>query len=126
VTDRMDLEELLQIVEAVDAHLDAEISPPYREQPLARTWARVTKVCSEAGEVMDALSAWTGENPRKGVHGTEGELHDEMGDTAMAAIFGIQHLTKDTERTLAVLARAARKAQRRVDDYQAEEVSHGS
>lgn len=102
------------IVREVDAHLDANTSQPYRDQPLAGHWARVTKVCEEAGEVWRALSKLTGENPRKGVCGTEDELLGELADTAMAAICGIQHLTKDTERTQAVLAEAVNKAAERV------------
>lgn len=102
------------IVREVDAHLDANTSEPYLEQPLAGHWARVTKVCEEAGEVWRALSNLTGENPRKGVCGTEDELLEELADTAMAAICGIQHMTKDTERTQAVLAAAVNKSAERV------------
>ena len=92
------------IVREVDAHLDATTAQPYKDQPLAGDWARVTKVCEEAGEVWQALSKLTGENSRKGVCGTEDELLGELADTAMAAMCAIQHLTKDTERTQAVLA----------------------
>ena len=102
------------IVREVDAHLDANTAQPYRDQPLAGHWARVTKVCEEAGEVWRALSKLTGENPRKGVCGTEDELLEELADTAMAAICGIQHMTKDSDRTQAVLAAAVNKAAERV------------
>ena len=106
--------EAIMHVRDVDAHLDANTAQPYRDQPLAGHWARVTKVCEEAGEVWAALSKLTGENPRKGVCGTEDELLGELGDTAMAAMCAVQHLTKDTERTQAVLAAAINKAADRV------------
>jgi NTP pyrophosphatase (non-canonical NTP hydrolase) len=98
----------------VDAHIDAATGQPYREQPLALTWARVTKVCEESGEVWRALSKMTGENPRKGICGTEDELLGELGDTASAAICAIQHLTKDTAETWAIVSAALIKARRRV------------
>ena len=101
------------IVRDVDAHLDASTAQSYRDQPLAADWARVTKVCEEAGEVWAALSKLTGENARKGVCGTEDELLGELADTAMAAMCAIQHLTKDVERTQAVLAAAMGKAESR-------------
>jgi NTP pyrophosphatase (non-canonical NTP hydrolase) len=101
-------------IAAVDAHLDANTSQPYHDQPLAADWARVTKVCEEAGEVWRALSKLTGENPRKGVCGTEAELLDELGDTAMAAMCAIQHITKDAGRTDAIMAAALTKAISRI------------
>lgn len=104
----------LQAVQVIDANLDAHTSPAYLDQPLARTWARVAKVAEESGEVIDALIACTGENFRKGVSGTQDELLDELGDTASAAICAIQHFTKDTGLTWAVVSAALLKARRRV------------
>ena len=109
------LAEALAIIEKVDAHLDSAGAPEYLAQPLARDWARVTKVCEEAGEVWKALSKLTGENPRKGVCGTEDELLGELADTACAAIFAIQHVTKDPARTWAAVSAALAKADERVD-----------
>ena len=63
MAEHLTLAELLEAVEIVDAHIDAATGQPYREQPLALTWARVTKVCEESGEVWRALSNLTGENP---------------------------------------------------------------
>lgn len=113
---RLTLGELLEAVEIVDAHIDAATAPAYREQPLALTWARVTKVCEESGEVWRALSKMTGENPRKGICGTEDELLAELGDTASAAICAIQHRTKDTVATWAVVSAALIKARERVHE----------
>lgn len=116
MSDHLTLAELLEAVEMVDAHIDAATAEEYRAQPLAADWARVTKVCEEAGEVWAALSKLTGENPRKGVCGTRGELLGELGDTAMAAICAIQHLTKNTDETWAVFSAALLKARGRVSD----------
>jgi NTP pyrophosphatase (non-canonical NTP hydrolase) len=117
-------ERLLAIVREVDAHLDANTAEAYRKQPLAGHWARITKVCEEAGEVWKALSRLTGENPRKGRCGTEEELLEELGDTASAAWCAIQHITKDEARTAWVIVAALEKAHRRVGEF-AGEASHG-
>jgi NTP pyrophosphatase (non-canonical NTP hydrolase) len=106
---------MLKAVEVVDTWLDSDVSPDYRAQPLAHDWARITKVCEEAGEVWRALSKETGENPRKGVCGTEDELLGELGDTVCAGLFAIQHRTKDTTRTLAIVATALAKARERAE-----------
>jgi len=117
--ERLTLAELLQAVETVDAHIDSATAPQYRDNPLALDWARITKVCEEAGEVWRALSKLTGENPRKGVCGTEDELLGELGDTASAAICAIQHRTKDTAATWAVVSAALIKARQRVTEQPA-------
>jgi hypothetical protein len=108
------LEDALAIIELVDAYLDSSASGDYREQPLAQDWARITKVCEEAGEVWKEWSRYTGENPRKGLCGSEAELLGELADTAAAAMLAIQHVTKDRARTWAVVAAALLKAQSRV------------
>lgn len=106
---------LLMIIREVDAYLDARTAAGYRDQPLALHWSRITKVCSEAGEVMDALSAATGENPRKGVHGDWDQVAGELGDVLCAAAFGIQHITKDEARTRKVILAAFEKAYSRIE-----------
>jgi NTP pyrophosphatase (non-canonical NTP hydrolase) len=118
MSDHLTLAELMEAVEIVDAHIDSATAPEYRAQPLALDWARVTKVCEEAGEVWRALSKLTGENPRKGVCGTRDELLGELADTASAALCAIQHLTKDTDQTWTVLSAALQKARRRVSEHQ--------
>jgi hypothetical protein len=109
----MTLDELLEAVALVDGWLDSDMSPEYEAQPLAHDWARITKVCEEAGEVWKALSQSTGENPRKGVCATEVDLLGELADTACGAIFAIQHRTKDATRTWMIIAAAASKARGR-------------
>lgn len=68
-------------------------SPGYEGiDPETALWRRCTKVGSEAGEVIDALAAFVGENPRKGVHGTMTEVVEELLDTATAALGALVHL----------------------------------
>lgn len=111
MTDRP--EHLLEVIRVVDDWLDSDVGLNYQNQPLAHHWARITKVSEEAGEVWKALSNWTGENPRRGVCGTWDELVEELADTACAAIFAIQHLTKDAGTTWSILGAAADKAHQR-------------
>ena len=117
MTEHLALEDLLEVIRAVDAHLDSATAPDYLEQPLAAHWARVTKVCEEAGEVWRALSRLTGENPRRGACGTLDELYEELGDTVSAAMCAIQHLTKDTDATWAVISAALIKARNRAGEH---------
>jgi NTP pyrophosphatase (non-canonical NTP hydrolase) len=117
---------LLVIISVVDAHLDAETGLEYRDQPLAGHWSRITKVCAEAGEVMDALSLATGENPRKGTAaGGWDRVLEELGDVMAAAAFGIQHVTKDPTVTEAYIIAAFRKAPRRVAEHQQKVLAGG-
>jgi hypothetical protein len=60
--------------------------------PEAVLWSRVTKVCEESGEVWRALSAWIGENSRKGVHGSADDVIAELLDTASAALAAVVHI----------------------------------
>jgi len=110
------LEEILEIIEAVDAHLDGAVAEAYRNQPLAQDWARIAKVTEEAGEAISELIAITGQNPRKGVHSTREALLKELGDVVCTGLFAIQHFTKDTDATWAVVSGALAKAMSRVPD----------
>ena len=105
---------LMEGIEIVDAHLDAEVAEQYKAQPLARDWARVAK----AGEAIDAFIRWTGENPRKGVCGTRDELLGELADVATAGLYAIQHFTKDSNETMEVLLRAVRRHVERVVEHE--------
>lgn len=104
----------LRVVAVVDKHLDEGASDSYQAQPLAKDWARVAKTVEEAGEAVEALIAWTGQNPRKGVCGTEDELLAELADVTFTAILAIQHFTKDHARTAEVLAASLDKLISRV------------
>ena len=90
-------------IELLDRWLDQNVAEPYREQPLAQDWSRVAKVIEELGESIAALIGYTGQNPRKGVTDTEEHMLDEIADTLIACVLAIQHFTKDTARTTAIV-----------------------
>jgi len=98
------------IVKVFDQYLDEEVSYLYKQSILAQDWARVAKIGEEAGEAIAQLILWTGQNPRKGQDPEAfTRLLDELADTAMTAIYAIQHFTKDTEYTEQVLKDAMAK-----------------
>jgi len=98
-----------EMVEIFDTHLDDKVSQPYKEQPLAQHWARVAKVDEEAGEAIAELILATGQNPRKAMDDAAWDrLLGELADTALTAIYAIQHFTKDAERTAGIVLGKAR------------------
>ena len=99
----------------MDEHLDRDAAAVYIEQPLAQDWARVAKVVEEAGEAIDALIGFTGQNPRKGTYGTKEQLLGELADVALTGIYAIQHFTKDIDETLRLIAAKAQYHRGRVD-----------
>ena len=58
----------------------------------AQLWGRTMKGGEEHGEVVDAMIAYTGQNPRKGQSGTLAEVEKELLDEAVSALGAIQHL----------------------------------
>jgi hypothetical protein len=114
LTREYDVPEILAAIRVVDAHLDANTAQAYRDQPLAGHMSRIGKAQSEAREAMEALAGVTGENPRKGICDTWEHVMEELGDTACAALLGIQHITKDTDITWAVFIAALAKGLARV------------
>jgi hypothetical protein len=78
-------------IAAISGWIDG--SYPDGLDPEALIWRRVTKVCEESGEVIDALGGWLGENPRKGVTHTRDDLIGELLDVAVAALGAVEHLT---------------------------------
>jgi hypothetical protein len=95
-------------VHMLDEHLDRDVADTYQDQPLAQDWARVAKVVEEAGEAIAELIGVTGQNPRKGVTSTRGDLLGELADVALTGIYAIQHFTKDSDATLDLLLTKAR------------------
>jgi hypothetical protein len=87
----------------MDAWLDENVSDEYKAQPLAQDWARVCKLFEEGGESIDELIGFTGQNPRKGLYGTRESMLNELADTALTAIYAIQHFTKDVSETLRIV-----------------------
>lgn len=94
-----------QIIEFVDAWLDENVDPVYKEQPLAQDWARVSKGIEELGETVEAMIGFTGQNPRKPrLQGmTREDMVAELADVALTAILAIQHFKKDTSETRRIL-----------------------
>lgn len=92
------------LIAHIDEWLDENVSDRYRREPLAQHWARVAKTAEEAGEAIDALIAWTGQNPRKPQRDEAfDELMDELSDTALTGIYAIQHFTKDVDETMKIV-----------------------
>lgn len=114
-TDPAGLADVLHVIEAVDAYLD-DAGPQWaKDCPEANMQRRIGKAQLEAAEAMEELSLLTGENPRKGRHPEARErMLGELGDTACAALLGIQSVTKDTGATWTVFLEALEKAWSRV------------
>lgn len=85
-----------QVIEQVDLWLDGAVSEHYKRQPLAQDWARISKVGEELGEAISAFIGLSGQNPRKGIYASYDDLANELADTALTAIFALQHFTKNT------------------------------
>lgn len=110
-----------QVVKKVDAHIDEMTAQRYKDQSLAQDWARVAKLAEEAGEAIQELILWTGQNPRKGEHPTARvKLLAELADTAMTGIYAIQHFTKDLAETQAVMIAAQKRHFARVIEKEGE------
>jgi hypothetical protein len=95
-------------IEFVDRWLDDNVSPIYKEQPLAQDWARISKGIEELGESVDAFIGETGQNPRKGLYASREDTLKELADTALTAIYAIQHFTKESGLTWNILIDRAR------------------
>ena len=109
----------LQVIRAIDNYLDTEVDVQYKEQPLAQDWARVGKVIEELGESIRALIGFTGQNPRKKMTHTLDDLFEELADTALTALFAMQHFAKD-DKTVALILSARLKTlyERMPKEYQ--------
>ena len=105
-------------VEAMDEHLDSRVAGVYKDQPLAQDWGRVAKVSEECGEAIDALIAWTGQNPRKGVCGTIDDLLNELADVVMTGVLAIQHFTKDADETRRIVEAKATAIYERMVEWE--------
>lgn len=104
------------IVIAMDLWLDDMVSGAYKDQPMAQHWARVAKITEEAGEAISELISWTEQNPRKQESPEAKErMVNELADTALAAIYAIQHFTKDVAETSEILEHAQSKHINRAD-----------
>lgn len=91
------------IVHCLDVYLDRQVSDQYKEQPLAQDWARLSKIGEEYGEAVNAFIGITGQNPRKGVFGSEDDVDVELVDVALTAILCLQHRTKNLDVTEGII-----------------------
>lgn len=69
-----------------------EHPPNKARDPEARLWGRCAKVGEEAGEVMAAIIAMTGQNPRKPIQGCIADVLDELLDVALTALTAVEHI----------------------------------
>jgi NTP pyrophosphatase (non-canonical NTP hydrolase) len=72
--------------------------------PEAATWARLSKITEEAGEVVAAYIGATGQNPRKGITHTIGDVEEELLDVALTALAALEHLRGHDARSGCLLA----------------------
>lgn len=71
--------------------------------PETLNWIRLSKVSEEAGEVISALTAATGANPRKGVCGSMTAVDKELLDVALTALAAFEHTNGHMGFSLAAL-----------------------
>jgi hypothetical protein len=108
-----------QVVKKMDEWLDEGTAERYKEQPLAQDWARVAKLAEEIGEAVSEMIVMTGQNPRKGENpAARARLLGELADTAMGAIYAIQHFTKDLAETQAFMVGAQRRHMGRIAEVE--------
>lgn len=108
------LGQLLFELAKVDKWLDDAVSQPYKDQPLAQDWARITKVSEELGEAVDEFILFTGQNPRKEQTFSIDPTLDELADTAITAILAMLHFTKDEARVGVILLNKVQAIVRRM------------
>lgn len=65
------------------------------------TAMRLMKLVEEAGEVMEAYIGMVGQNPRKGVTHTRGDVADELCDVILTAAVALHRFSDDPERRMA-------------------------
>lgn len=93
-------EEDKDLIAAFDYWLDDLVEDQYKSQPMAQDWARVAKLSEEVGEAIEALIAYTGQNPRKATRAeARDEMLEELADVCLTAMYAIQHFTKDADKT---------------------------
>lgn len=115
-----EIPEFWEMVRIGDVHLDEHVSDEYKEQPLAQDWARVCKVIEELGECIAELILFTGQNPRKKHLRTIQPIHvlEEFADVACTCLFGIQHFTKDTAYTEAIVTARMKRIYLRLKEWE--------
>jgi len=102
-----------QIIEFVNQWLDGNVAARYQTQPLAQDWARISKVQEELGEAVQAFIGFTGQNPHRGVTNDLDDVLEELADTAITAIFAIQHFTGNSSQTKSLIRSKLEKVYQR-------------
>lgn len=109
-----------EIVARVDSILDRQVAQIYKDQPLAQDWARIAKLAEELGETISELILDTGQNPRKARDPEAyARMLDELADTAMTAVYALQHFTKDARLTAFIMQRAQERHLNRLEQVNA-------
>lgn len=101
-----------EIVQIVDAWIDANVGRAYQADSLGQDWARIAKVNEEIGEAIAEFILLTGQNPRKPQDTSPERVRAfllEMADAAMTIVYGMQHFTKDVLLTEYYLSQAQAK-----------------
>lgn len=108
----MDTPTTARTVAALSRWID-EHPPNAARDREAALWGRVTKVAEESGEVVAALIALTGQNPRKPADGSLADVEKELLDVALTALAAVEHLRGNDGTAMAALdAHAAAVAER--------------
>ena len=63
------------------------------KNPDLQLWERIGKIGEEFGETIAALIGYLGQNPRKGVTHTLGDIQKELLDVAVTALGAHEHVT---------------------------------
>jgi hypothetical protein len=71
--------------------MNLDLSRPNDRALLRRI--RLDKIAEEVGEAQDALIGVEGSNPRKGLYGTDEDVHKELLDNAITALLALRHDT---------------------------------
>lgn len=87
---------------AISAWIDAAPANVERDTEAA-LWGRVAKVAEECGEAIAALIGATGQNPRKGVTHTWGDVTGELLDVALTALAAVEHITGNSGLSIGML-----------------------
>lgn len=90
-SDELEWSKIYDLSEWIDRNPD----PIYSDEhgpTITQTWARVAKMAEEVGEAVAALIGYTGQNPRKGRHGSIDDVAREVCDVALTAMCALAHL----------------------------------
>lgn len=83
--------DVAQVLAALSRWIDEHPANAARDREAA-LWGRLSKVTEEAGEVVAALIAVTGQNPRKPPSGSMADVEAELLDVAVTALAAVEHL----------------------------------